>query len=169
MPVPLEIGAEAPEFLSCQGNWNEPVPASDQNGNKISIKDFDGKCLVLAFLTEAREESHRQPTLNKLKMIEGFATKYKTANVSLVAAGTDDEGMMLEFVKEAELNFPYIPLNLFSPMAHEYKVYTGVTSAITYVICDGKIHQSWDNNYPKNYDAAHFEEVLAYIEANNLA
>ncbi|MCC3409899.1 MAG: redoxin domain-containing protein [Microcoleus sp. PH2017_10_PVI_O_A] len=169
MPVPLEIGAVAPEFLTCEGNWNTPVPARDQNGNEISIKDFDGKCLVLIFLTEAREEIHRQPTMKLLEMMKGFATKYKNANVSLVAAGADERGMMLELVKEAELNFPYIPLLDASPMGHEYNAYFGVTSAITYAICDGKIHQSWDNNYPKDYDASHFEEVLSYIAANNLA
>ena len=169
MPLPLEVGVEAPEFLSCQGNWNEPIPAVDHNGNEISIKDFEGKCLALFFVTEAREQEHREPVLARLKMMDTFATKYKNANVAFVAAGVDDLGMMRKLVEKAEINFPYIPLQMFSPMGHEYNAFTSNTSAFTYVICDGKIQQSWNMDYPAKYDESHFEEVLAYIATNNLA
>jgi hypothetical protein len=49
------------------------------------------------------------------------------------------------------------------------QAYAGVTKAFTYVIADGKIQQGWDQTVPKRFDEAHFQEVLAYIAANNLA
>ena len=169
MPLPLEVGVEAPEFLSCQGNWNEPIPAVDHNGNQISIKDFEGKCLALFFVSETKEKEYREQKIAQLKMMDTFATKYKNANVAFVAATVDEVGMMRELVEKAEIDFPYIHLQMFSPMGHEYNAYTNVTSTFTYVICDGKIHQSWNMDYPAKYGESHFEEVLAYIATNNLA
>jgi hypothetical protein len=37
------------------------------------------------------------------------------------------------------------------------------------VIADGKIQERWDQTPPKSFDEGHFQEVLTFIAANNLA
>src|ERR687886_897932 len=105
-----------------------------------------------------------------LKKLSAFADECKRLGAELVAAGTNELGMLKECVEKAGINFRYIPCNNHDiPMLHNYKAYAGVTQAFTYVIADGKIQERWDQTIPKGFDENHFQEVLAYIAANNLA
>jgi peroxiredoxin len=170
MPEMLQVGANAPEFLLCDEDYRFPKPAVDINGKSISIQDFDGKCLVLMFIGEARAREEVNPRIDYLKKLSAFADECKKLGVELVAAGMNELEMMHECVEKAGITFRYIPCdNHNTPVLHDYKAYGGHTNPFTYVIVDGKIQQGWDQTPPKSFDEAHFQEVLTYIEANNLA
>lgn len=170
MPEMLEVGAVAPEFLLCDGDYRNKKPAVDIDGKPISLRDFDDKCLVLIFVDEPRERDRVNPRIDFLKKLSAFADECKGLGAELVAAGMSERGMMQECVDKAEITFRYIPSdNHESPILHDYKAYGGGSHPFTYVIADGKIQERWDQTYPKSFDEAHFQEVLAYIAANNLA
>jgi peroxiredoxin len=166
----LEVGADAPEFLICHEDYTLPEPAVDINGESISIRDFDKKCLVLMFIGEPREKEGINPRIDSLKKLSVFADECKRSGAELVAAGMNELGMMQECVEKAGITFRYIPCNNHNiPMLHDYKAYAGVTRAFTYVIADGKIQGRWDQTIPKGFDENHFQEVLSFIAANNFA
>ena len=166
----LELGAVAPEFLICDEDYTLPKSAVDISGNPISIRDFDKKCLVLIFIGEPREKEGINPRIDFLKKLSAFADECKRLGAELVAAGMNELGLMQECVEKAGITFRYIPCNNHNiPMLHDYKAYAGVTQAFTYVIADGKIQNKWDQTVPKSFDESHFQEVLSYISANNLA
>jgi hypothetical protein len=170
MPEMLEVGEVAPEFLLCDGDYRLKKPAVDINGEPISIRDFDNKCLILMFIGEPRERDRVDPRIDFLKKLSAFADECKKLGAEFVAAGMNELGMMKECVEKAEITFRYISCdNHDTPVLHDYKAYAGVTRALTYVIADGKIQQGWDQTVPKSFDEAHFQEVQAYIAANNLA
>lgn len=170
MPEMLEVGASAPEFLLCDEDYRLPKPAVDINGEPISIRDFDEKCLVLMFIGEPREKAGINPRIDSLKRISAFGDECKRLGAELVAAGMNEWGMMQECVEKAGITFRYIPCNNHQiPMLHDYKAYGGVTEAFTYVIADGKIQEKWDRSYPKGFTEEHFQEVLSFIAASNLA
>jgi peroxiredoxin len=166
----LEVGAIAPEFLIGESDYRLPLPAVDINGKSISIRDFDEKCLVLMFIGEARAPEEVNPRIDYLKKISAFADECKRSGAELVAAGMNELGMMQECVDKAGITFRYIPCNNHNiPMLHDYKAYGGRTHPFTYVIADGKIQEKWDQTPPKSFDEGHFQEVLTFIAANNLA
>jgi hypothetical protein len=166
----LEVGAVAPEFLLCDEDYRFPKPAVDINGQPISIRDFDDKCLVLIFIGEPRERERINPRIDFLKKLSVFADECKKLGAELVAAGMNELGMMQECVEKAEITFRYISCdNHQTPVLHDYKAYAGVTQAFAYVIADGKIQERWDQTVPKFFDETFFQEVLSYIAANNLA
>jgi peroxiredoxin len=166
----LEVGAVAPEFFICESDYRFPLPAVDINGKSISIRDFDEKYLVLMFIGEPREREGINPRVDFLKKLSVFADECKRSGAELVAAGMNEYGMMQECVEKAGVTFRYIPCNNHDiPILHDYKAYAGVTRALTYVITDGKIQERWDQTVPKSFDENHFQEVLAFIAANNLA
>ncbi|WP_373534662.1 peroxiredoxin family protein [Microcoleus sp.] len=170
MPEMLEVGAVAPEFLLCDEDYRYPKSAVDINGEPISIRDFDDKCLILIFIGEPRDRGGIASRVEFLKKLSIFADECKSSGVEIVAAGMNELGMMQECVEKAEITFRYIAAdNHQTPMLHDYNAYAGVTSAFTYVVADGKIQERWNQTYPKSFDEAHFQEVLAYIAANNLA
>lgn len=166
----LEVGALAPEFLLCDEDYRFPKPAVDINGKPISIRDFDDKCLILMFIGEPRDRERISPRIDFLKKLSVFADECKRVGAEFVAAGMNELGMMQECVDKAAITFRYISCNNHeTPLLHDYKAYAGVTRAFTYVIADGKVQQRWDQTVPKSFDEAHFQEVLSYIAANNLA
>jgi peroxiredoxin len=166
----LEVGAVAPEFLLCEEDYRYPKPAVDINGQSISIRDFDSKCLVLVFIGEPRNRENVNPRIDFLKKLSVFADECKRLGAELVAAGMNELGMMKECVEKAGITFRYISCdNHETPMLHDYKAYGGVTQAFAYVVADGKIQQRWDQTVPKSFDEMFFQEVLSYIAANNLA
>jgi hypothetical protein len=166
----LEVGAVAPEFLLCDEDYRFPKPAVDINGEPISIRDFDDKCLILMFIGEPRERERVNPRIDFLKKLSVFAGECKRLGAEFVAAGMNELGMMKECVEKAEITFRYISCdNHETPMLHDYKAYAGVTQAFAYVITDGKIQQRWDQTVPKSFDETFLQEVLSYIAENNLA
>jgi peroxiredoxin len=170
MPEMLEVGVEAPEFLLCDRDYRFPKPAVDINGKPISIRDFDDKCLVLMFIGEARYPEEVNPRIDYLKKISAFADECKSLGAELVAVGMNERGLMQECIDKAEISFRYVAGdNHETPILHDYKAYGGHTHAFTYVIADSAIKEKWDQTYPKSFDEQHFQEVLTYITANNLA
>jgi hypothetical protein len=166
----LEVGAVGPEFLICDEDYRLPKPAVDINRESISIRDFDKKCLVLMFIGEPRARENIDPMIDFLKKLSVFADECKRSGAELVTAGMNELGMMQECVEKAGITFRYIPCdNHDTPVLHDYKAYAGVTRAFTYVIADGKIQERWDQTIPKGFDESHFQEVLTFISANNLA
>jgi hypothetical protein len=166
----LEVGAVAPEFLLCDEDYRFPKPGVDINGQPISIRDFDNKCLVLMFVGEPRERERINPRIDFLKKLSVFADECKRLGAEFVAAGMNELGMMQECVEKAGITFRYISCdNHQTPMLHDYKAYVGVTQAFAYVIADGKIQETWDQTVPKSFDETFFQQVLSYIVANNLA
>ena len=170
MPEMLEVGAVAPEFLLCDGDYRRQKPAVDMDGKPISIRDFDDKCLILMFIGEARAPQEVNPRIDYLKKLSIFADECKRLGAEFVAAGMNERGMMQECVDKAGITFRYISCdNHETPILHNYKAYGGRTNPFTYVIADGKIQGKWDQTPPKGFDEAHFQEVLTFIAANNLA
>jgi len=170
MPEMLEVGAVAPEFLLCDGDYRRQKPAVDMDGKPISIRDFDDKCLILMFIGEARAPEEVNPRIDYLKKLSIFADECKRLGAEFVAAGMNERGMMQECVDKAGITFRYISCdNHETTILHNYKAYRGRTNPFTYVIADGKIQQGWDKTFPKSFDEAHFQEVLVYIAANNFA
>jgi hypothetical protein len=122
------------------------------------------------FIGEPRERERINPRIDFLKKLSVFADECKRAGAELVTAGMNELGMMQECVQKAGITFRYIPCdNHNTPMLHDYKAYAGATQAFTYVIADGKIQERWDQTVPKSFDESHFQEVLSYVSANNLA
>jgi hypothetical protein len=170
MPETLKVGDVAPEFFLCEGNdYRNKIPAVDINDKPISIRDFDQKCLVLIFIGEPREDWQVGPVIEGLKKFSGFADKCKELGAELVAVGMNEGGMMLGCLDKAEVTFRYVLASHETPVIHDYKAYAGVARAFTYAVAGGKIQQVWDQTYPKSFDENHFQEVLTYITANNLA
>jgi len=166
----LEVGAVAPEFLFCEGDYPHKKPAVDINGEPISIRDFDGKCLILMFIGEPRDKERINLKIDSLKKLSVFGDECKSLGAEFVAAGMNELGMMQECVDKAKIAFRYISCDSHAtPMLHDYKAYAGNTQAFTYVIAEGEIKEKWDQTCPKDFDEAHFQEVLSYIAANNLA
>lgn len=166
----LQVGDVAPEFFLCEGNdYRNKIPAVDINNEPISIRDFDEKCLVLIFISEPREDWQVNARIEFLKELSGFADKCKEIGGELVAVSMDEYGMMPECLDKAEVTFRHIFASHETPVIHDYKAYAGVARALTYAIAGGKIQQGWDQTYPKSFDESHFQEVLTYITANNLA
>jgi len=122
------------------------------------------------FIGEPREREQINSRVDFLKKLSVFADECKRNGAEFVAAGMNELGMMQECVDKAGITFRYIPCdNHQTPMLHDYKAYAGRTQAFTYVIADGKIQEKWDQTIPKAFDEAHFQEVLSYVAANNLA
>ncbi|WP_293355930.1 MULTISPECIES: hypothetical protein [unclassified Microcoleus] len=170
MPETLKVGDVAPEFYLCEGNdYRNKIPAVDIKNEPISIRDFDKKCLVLIFIGESREDWQVGPRIESLKTLSTFADKCKELGAELVACGMNEYGRMLDCLEKAEVTFRFILASHETPVIHDYNGYSGVAKAVTHVIADGKIQQTWDLQYPKYFDENHFQEVLTYITANNLA
>jgi hypothetical protein len=118
----LQVGAVAPEFLFCDGDYRLKKPAVDINGEPISIRDFDDKCLVLMFIGEPREREQINPRIDFLKKLSVFANECKRLGAEFLASGMNELGMMKECVEKAEITFRYISCdNHDTPVLHDYK------------------------------------------------
>jgi peroxiredoxin len=121
------------------------------------------------FIGEARTPEEVNSRIDYLKKISVFADECKSLGAELVAVGMNELGMMNECVDKAEITFRYISCdNHQTPILHDYKAYGGRTNPFTYVIAEGKVREKWDQNLPKSFDEAHFQEVLTYIATNKL-
>lgn len=80
------------------------VPLEDLNGNKVYVKDFKGKVVVLEFMATWCITCAQQ-----VPILKDFASKYKSANVVLVSVtvdpGFDTPDVLRNYVVKKELNY----------------------------------------------------------------
>ena len=149
----LEIGDRAPEFTS-----------RDQDGEKVSLKDFRGKTVVLYFYPK---DDTPGCTKEACSFRDGFAA-FRRRKIEVLGVSVDDEKSHKKFAEKYSLPFRLLA-DLDKKIVNAYGVwgeknmygrkYMG-TLRVTYVIDEkGRIAAVWPRVKPEG----HAEEILAAI------
>ncbi|MEW6737510.1 MAG: thioredoxin-dependent thiol peroxidase [Acidobacteriota bacterium] len=150
----LEVGTEAPGFSSI-----------DQNGNKVSLKDYRGKKVILYFYPKdntpgcTKEACAFRDNYNELKKL----------NVEILGVSVDNEKSHKKFAEKYTLTFPLI-VDETKQIVADYQVwgekslygkkYMG-TNRVTYLI-DEKGYIS--AVFPKVKPEEHANEILNLLK-----
>ena len=150
----LEVGAKAPEFNTV-----------DQNGKKVSLKDFKGKRVILYFYP-------KDDTPGCTKEACAFRDKFpdfRKLKVDILGVSVDDEKSHKKFVEKYELPFTLL-VDTDKKIVESYgvwgekslygKKYMG-TNRVTYLI-DETGHIS--AVFPKVKPESHAEELLDVLK-----
>ena len=136
----LQPGADAPEFS-----------VNDHNGNKINLKDFLGKKIVLWFYPKADTPGC---TMEGQGFRDDFK-KFQQKDIQIFGVSLDNENDNKAFAEK--FSFPYPLLcDVDREVALSYQAVSSkedqYAARISYVICeDGKILESIENVDTKNH------------------
>jgi peroxiredoxin Q/BCP len=89
----LEAGIQAPSFTG-----------TDQHGNKISLKDFNGKKLILFFYPEDDTPTCTATACN----LRDNWSELKENGFAIVGVSADDENSHARYAEKFSLNFPLL-------------------------------------------------------------
>lgn len=146
----LAVGDKAPVFSG-----------TDQDGNKISLKDFKGKKVILYFYPKDDTSGCTAESCNLRDNRSALMKK----NFQIIGVSADDEKSHKKFIEKFDLNFPLIA-DTNKKMIQDYRVwgekmlygrkYMGIIRK-TFVIDEkGKIEKIFDKVDTKN----HSEQIL---------
>ena len=151
----LEVGAKAPDFNTV-----------DQNGKKISLKDFKGKRVILYFYP-------KDDTPGCTKEACGFrdrAARLKKAGVVVLGVSADGAASHQKFAAKYKLPFTLLSdadrstmkaWGAYGEKLHYGKKTVGVIRSTVWIGPDGTVRKHWK----KVASAAdHPEQVVALIE-----
>lgn len=150
MPTHLQAGDKAPAFTG-----------TDQNGKKISLKDYAGKKLVLYFYPQDETPTC---TVQACNLRDNHAA-LKKAGFEILGVSPDDAARHLKFGKKHSLPFPLIAdteqklLNTYGVWGEKQlygRTYMGVHRTTFLIDEKGRIRTVFLR--PKN--KAHGEEIL---------
>jgi peroxiredoxin Q/BCP len=147
----LEVGAKAPDFSTL-----------DQDGRKVSLKDFRGRKVVLYFYPK---DDTPGCTKEACSFRDGWS-KFRRSKIEVLGVSVDDEKSHKKFAEKFDLPFRLLA-DASKKIVKDYKVwgkksmygreYMG-THRVTYLIDEkGKIAAVW----PKVKPDGHADEVLA--------
>ena len=134
----LKIGSAAPAFS-----------AQDQNGNKVSLKDFKGKAVLINFWA-----TWCQPCKNELPSMQRIYEILGSEGVEVIAISIDrnKKERVEQYIKNYNLTFPI----LLDPRQKVRKDYFILGLPTSYLIgSDGKLKgfisgaREWDSNDSK--------------------
>ncbi|GDX53395.1 peroxiredoxin [Bacteroidota bacterium] len=89
----LAVGDKAPVFSG-----------TDQDGNKISLKDFKGKKLILYFYPKDDTSGCTAESCN----LRDNRNVFKKKKIQVIGVSADDEKSHKKFIEKFDLNFPLI-------------------------------------------------------------
>jgi peroxiredoxin Q/BCP len=151
----LEVGAKAPDLSTL-----------DQDGSKVSLKDFRGRKVVLYFYPK---DDTPGCTKEACSFRDGWS-KFRRSKIEVLGVSVDDEKSHKKFAEKFDLPFRLLA-DASKKIVKDYKVwgkksmygreYMG-THRVTYLIDEkGKIAAVW----PKVKPDGHADEVLAAAAA----
>jgi peroxiredoxin Q/BCP len=149
----LAVGDKAPDFAT-----------ADQSGERVSLKDFRGKKVVLYFYPK---DDTPGCTKEACSFRDGFS-KFRRRKIEILGVSVDDEESHKKFAEKYDLPFRLLA-DAEKRIVKDYGVwgekslygrkYIG-TNRVTYVIDErGKIVAVW----PKVKPDGHADEILAAI------
>ncbi|RUR79704.1 thioredoxin-dependent thiol peroxidase [Chlorogloeopsis fritschii PCC 9212] len=151
MPQP---GEKAPDFT-----------APDQNGNLVSLGDFQSNWLVLYFYPK----DDTPGCTTEAKEFTDFSQQFSTLGAKIVGVSPDSEKSHCKFINKHNLS-----IQLLSDPEHQVceaygvwqlkkfmgKEYMGVVRSTFLIAPDGKLAYAWSNVKVKN----HVQVVLAKLQ-----
>lgn len=95
IPAPefLEVGKKAPAFT-----------AVDQDGNSVSLSDYEGKKVALCFYVHDGTKACD----NELLELESNLSQFKKQKINLLAVSQDDQASHAKNAKKLNLHFPIL-------------------------------------------------------------
>jgi len=151
----LEVGTSAPDFT-----------LEDSGGNKVSLKDFKGKKVVLYFYSRDNTPGCTRQALAFKNLYEDF----KARDVVVIGISKDSTASHVKFAQKNGLPFillsdPEIEVIQKYGVWQEKKMYGKTSMGVvrtTYVISEkGKIEKV----FPKVKPETNAEEILQYLGA----
>jgi thioredoxin-dependent peroxiredoxin len=149
----LAVGDKAPDFATV-----------DQFGDRVSLKDFRGKKVVLYFYPK---DDTPGCTKEACSFRDGF-TKFRRRKIEILGVSVDDEKSHKKFAEKYDLPFRLLAdaekrivkgYGVWGEKSLYGRKYMG-TNRVTYVIDEkGKIAAVW----PKVKPDGHADEILAAI------
>lgn len=157
MPALPKIGNMAPAFT-----------LQDQNGNKISLKDFKGKSnVVVYFYPKAMTPGCTVQACG----IRDYKKEFKKANTEVLAISPDAPSKLLKFEQRDNLNFKLLSdedhkiadkYGSWGPKKFMGKEYEGILRQTFIIGKDGRIKEI----FTKVKTKTHHDDVLDYIKEN---
>jgi len=157
MPALPKIGNMAPAFT-----------LQDQNGNKISLKDFKGKSnVVVYFYPKAMTPGCTVQACG----IRDYKKEFKKANTEVLAISPDAPSKLLKFEQRDNLNFKLLSdedhkiadkYGSWGPKKFMGKEYEGILRQTFIIGKDGRIKEI----FTKVKTKTHHDDVLDYIKDN---
>ena len=150
-----QIEQDAPDFS-----------AKDQNGETVSLKDYQNRWLVLYFYPK----DNTPGCTTEAKDFTAYAKEFEELGADILGVSPDSEKQHCKFIDKYDLS-----IKLLSDPEHEVieaygawrlkkfmgKEYMGVVRSTFLISPQGKIAQVWDKVRVK----AHVEKVLAELKA----
>jgi peroxiredoxin Q/BCP len=150
----LDVGDKAPDFT-----------ATDQDGEKVSLKDLRGRKVVLYFYPK---DDTPGCTKEACSFRDGFS-KFRKRKIEVLGVSVDDEKSHKKFAEKYDLPFRLLAdpdkrlvqdFGVWGEKSLYGRKYMG-TNRVTYVIDEkGKVAGVW----PKVKPDGHAEDILAAIE-----
>ncbi|MEO1434198.1 MAG: thioredoxin-dependent thiol peroxidase [Bacteroidota bacterium] len=149
----LKEGDQAPAFKGL-----------DQDGNEISLANYDGKKLIIFFYPKDGTPTCTNEACNLRDNIGAL----KKAGFEVVGVSSDSQRKHQNFIKKHELPFPLIAdtdlavhnaFGVWGPKKFMGKEYDG-THRTTFVVNDGKVERV----FAKVKSKEHSEQILASYE-----
>ncbi|MFQ4146244.1 thioredoxin-dependent thiol peroxidase [Chlorogloeopsis sp. ULAP02] len=149
-----KLGEKAPDFT-----------APDQNGNLVSLGDFQSNWLVLYFYPK----DDTPGCTTEAKEFTDFSLKFSTLGATIVGVSPDSEKSHCKFIDKHNLS-----IQLLSDPEHQVceaygiwqlkkfmgKEYMGVVRSTFLIAPDGKLAYAWSNVKVKG----HVQAVLAKLQ-----
>jgi peroxiredoxin Q/BCP len=150
----LEVGDKAPNFQ-----------AADQDGEKVSLKDFKGRKVVLYFYPK---DDTPGCTKEACSFRDGFS-KFRKRKIEVLGVSVDDEKSHKKFAEKFDLPFRLLAdtgrkivtdYGVWGEKSMYGRKFMGI-NRVTYVIDEkGKIAGVW----PKVKPEGHADEILAALD-----
>lgn len=146
----LKIGDNAPE-----------INAKDQNGNQLSLKDFEGKKVILYFYPKDNTPGCTAESCN----LRDYNSELNEKGFEIVGVSADDEKKHQKFIEKYELPFPLIAdtdkkvindYGVWGPKKFMGKEYDGIHRTTFVISEDRKIEKIFEKVKTK----AHAEQIL---------
>ena len=151
----LKKGDKAPNFSGI-----------DQDGKKHTLKDYEGKKLVVFFYPKA---STPGCTAEACDLRDNFE-RFKSNNYALLGVSADSAKAQLKFIEKNELPFPLLAdedksviqaFGVWGPKKFMGREYMGIVRSTFIISPDGNILKSWDKVRVKG----HVNEVLEAVQS----
>lgn len=150
----LKEGAKAPAFTLC-----------DQNGQKVSLKDFKGKTVILYFYPKDMTPGCTQEACD----FRDGAAKWKKKKAVVLGVSRDSQERHQKFIAKYELNFPLLAdedgkvceaYGVWQQKSLYGKKFMGIVRSTFVIGPDGKIQKIFDKVKVKGHSDAVFAALL---------
>ena len=152
----LKIGSKSPAFSLL-----------DQNGKKVSLKDFKGQTVVIYFYPRAMTPGCNAQACG----IRDFKKEFKKLKTVVLGISPDTSDKLARFTEKKELNFTLLSdlehkiadkYHVWAPKKFMGKEFLGIIRTTFIIDKDGKLIHIMDKFKTKT----HHEDVLEYLKEN---